>query len=417
MANAKRKPQRKAPSAEALVRATITDLRRIASTSKGKMKYLPDLDKVLEEIYGVKGIGSKFCSGKKQAIDKIMKKIDFKSLVLMIKGSERGTKGLLAAVVIAHSKLETDLTKTAKELKKDRKTITEACKRLRRIYHIEKYKDPSDISVDDLKDYLDQNDDFYYDYDEYDYDDDDYGYDDYDRKIELSGGPSAIEKLFDSYKDNRRNDDYYDEDEDDDYDDCDDENEEIRKSISSGDMANERIDTLITKVINPLIDKIDASQRYQASIEEKLDRLRTPAPTPERSRYVPLPQEVMRTQEVPQKATQIKPDPQLTAISKALTSINSKVIKTDQKLTNLTSEFDRMNDVVRGLVNDVYAEEDTEEDDDDINDPDLVSMDAVTASFTGARNPVEIVKDDGFHKIAEDYEDQQSPISLKNMSE
>ena len=122
-------------------------------------------------------------------------------------------------------------------------------------------------------------------------------------------------------------------------------------------MANDRIDTLISKVINPLIDKIDASQRYQASIEEKLDRLRTPAPTPERSRYVPLPQEVMRTQEVPQKATQIKPDPQLTAISKALTSINSKVIKTDQKLTNLTSEFDRMNDVVRGLVNDVYAEE------------------------------------------------------------
>ena len=44
-------------------------------------------------------------------------------------------------------------------------------------------------------------------------------------------------------------------------------------------------------------------------------------------------------------------------------------------------------------------------------------MDAVTASFTGVPNPVEIVKDDGFHKIAEDYEDQQSPISLKNMSE
>lgn len=414
MANLKnnaRKPS--APSANVLIRAVISDLRRIASNSKGKMKYLEDLDKVLEEIYGVKGIGSRFCSGKKSEIDKVMKRIDFKSLVLMIQGSVRGTKGLLELTVGAHANSKNSYDRSADERKEDRKSFSKACKRLRTAYHIEKYRDPSKVTAKDLKDFLKQNDDIYdYDYDGYGYgydDDDDYDYDDYSSREAAFGCKSEVEKLFDAYKQN--NGYYSGSDYDIDIDDDDD--DEIRQAISSGDLANERINELSSRVINPMINKIDENQRFNAALAEKLDRfidsLTAPAPNRE---YVPLPKETI-SRSSSMSARPINNDPQLNAIASALTSINQKVTRTDTRLASLTEEVNRVNDVVRGIVNDVYSNDDDDYEDD--GEP-TVSMDAVNAAFAGMQDAEEPAVNNGFRKTAEDIE-PASPISLKNMPE
>lgn len=415
MANLKNNTKKpSAPSANVLIRAVIADLRRIASNSKGKMKYIEDLDKVLEELYGVKGIGSRFCSGKKSEIDKVMKRIDFKTLVLMLQGSVRGTKGLFELTVGAHANIKNSYDRSSDERKEDRKSFSKACKRLRTAYHIEKYRDPSKVTAKDLKDFLKQNDDIYdYDYDGYGYgydDDDDYDYDDYSSREASFGCKSEVEKLFDAYKQNNGyySGSDYDIDIDDDEDD-----DEIRKSISSGDMANDRIDALISKVINPMLNKMDETQRFNASIAEKLDRITAPVtPAPSRE-YVPLPTEtIKRTSSM--SARSVNDDPQLNAIATALTSINQKVTRTDTRLTSLTEEVNRVNDVVRGIVNDVYSDDD-EDDYEDDNEP-TVSMDAVNASFAGMRDAEEPAVNNGFRKTAEDIE-PTSPISLKNMSE
>lgn len=367
MANPKRKPNTKgaAPSVDALIRATIADLRNMAANQKGKPKYIEDLDAVLYEIYGVKKIGSRFCSGKKQAISKVIKKIDFKSLVLMIKGSERNTKGLLAAIVKIHARIENDYESSAKEIKKAKETVKEACKLLRKVYHIEKFKDPSDVSVKDLRKFLDNNDYSYgYGYDD-DYDDD-YGYDDYDDDVDFGGGGSAIEDLFNRYKSTS---DSYDTD-DDDYDD---DLEEIRKTVSSGDMANERLDTLIEKVINPMINKIDHSQKYMSSIDEKLDRLAQIQANPNPS-YVQIPREPVPT---PSSSGD------MTAITAAITAMSKKLASNDAKFDQLA----RTTNILTEIVRDMAAEEEQESDDDEYDEDDdtaeSVSMDTINSSFTG----------------------------------
>ena len=368
MANPKKRMNAKgaAPSVDALIRATIADLRNMAANQKGKPKYLEDLDSVLYEIYGVKKIGSKFCSGKKQIISKVIKKIDFKSLVLMIKGSERSTKGLLAAIVKIHARVENDYESSTKEIKKAKETIKEACKLLRKVYHIEKYKDPSDVSIKDLRKFLDNNDSYGYGYDD-DYDDDDYGYDYDDDDVDFGGGGSAIETLFDKYKSTSDSYDTDDEDDDDDYD-------EIKKTISSGDMANERLDTLIEKVINPMINKIDHSTKYMSSIDEKLDRLSSLQSIP--AAYVPLPTE----------SPTLNPAGDMKSITAALNDITKKLAANDAKFAQIARTTDILTDIVRDMAaeeqnDDVeYEEDDTDETEES---SDAVSMDAINSSFTG----------------------------------
>ena len=193
----------------------------------------------------------------------------------------------------------------------------------------------------------------------------------------------------------------------------DDDDDEIRKSISSGDLANERINELSSRVINPMINKIDENQRFNTALAEKLDRFIDSLTAPAQNReYVPLPKETI-SRSSSMSARPINNDPQLNAIASALTSINQKVTRTDTRLASLTEEVNRVNDVVRGIVNDVYSDDDDDYEDD--GEP-TVSMDAVNASFAGMQDAEEPAVNNGFRKTAEDIE-PTSPISLKNMSE
>ena len=107
-----------------------------------------------------------------------------------------------------------------------------------------------------------------------------------------------------------------------------------------------------------------------SSIDEKLDRLSSLQSIP--AAYVPLPTE----------SPTLNPAGDMKSITAALNDITKKLAANDAKFAQIARTTDILTDIVR----DMAAEEqndDVEYEEDDTDETDAVSMDAINSSFTG----------------------------------
>lgn len=162
------------PAAELLC-ATRRDLRMLAMNSKGKLAYLPSLDYIFKEIYGIKHIASRLISKKDSEARKIYSKIQMDTLMYILLDSE--VHDILRQAVILHNKLEKDASLTSKEVKKYEKKIRSMCDVIRKDFNIKKQKNEDDIDIKHISEFIDKRtDDYGYYFDDDDDSPYDYGY-------------------------------------------------------------------------------------------------------------------------------------------------------------------------------------------------------------------------------------------------
>lgn len=236
----------------ALVAMTIRDLKITASNEKGKMRYLKGLDFVLNELYGVKKLGSKLVMGKPKDVSKVMSKVDLTGLIKLF--CDRKDKEIFRSCIIIYHRVAEDDSLTDKETKKYLKKIKKTCAILRKAHGISKYKTEDDVTVKDLERYISNNED--YDYDDYDFDyDDEFDYDGSD--IPASNIEKYLESVGASTGKRHEYDDSYDYpefDDDDDYDEDDDDDNEIAEGFRQ-----------IGTALNGIVDRLEAIESRQES--------------------------------------------------------------------------------------------------------------------------------------------------------
>ena len=362
----------------------MKDIKNMAANSNGKLKYLESLDDTLKEIFGVKNIASKIISGKPKQIEAIKAKIDMTQLIKVICGD--GSKTAVRNMTLMMYKLAYDTSMTSKETKKTMKTIKEAAKTIRANYKISKYKSEEDVSIDDLKRFIN-------DYgDEYEYY---FGMDDdYDNTFDVlssRGSMSNLERYLSQFEEPRRSHGYFDDDDDeeDNYipsgylNDDDDEDEDDENYLA------DIIDKTMSSAMNKFAEKIE--NRFE-KIESKISK----SVSPLAESYIPPVRETVAPSS----------DANMNSLIASMNNINKVLIKNNQAigvmndnihgiaetvtvinedLDHLHNRVDTLSEVSEQIIRDFYEEVD----DDGVDDE--IIIDGEDDVVEGAVSPDEIL--------------------------
>lgn len=399
------------PAAELLC-ATRRDLRMLAMNSKGKLAYLPSLDYIFKEIYGIKHIASRLISKKDSEARKIYGKIQMDTLMYILLDAE--VHDILRQAVILHNKLEKDASLTSKEVKKYEKKIRTMCDVIRKDFNIKKQKNEDDIDIKHISAFIDRRSD---DYGYYFDDDDDglsYGYNFYDDDDDDRYDTSVISRAFgssrrrksqpnselarvvDKYERPRHNYDYEEEawegyDEIKGIRDEDDEDDDISRLVDLIGNFSDRLEGL-----EDLITKPKPNTNIYALPEEKPV---TPKPTESVKSVNPTDAGVpkmlsdisrmVRQQSVDMNTLQKK-------TGQALGAVCNKIEQVSAQVNELAGAYDEMYEQVFS-----YADDDTDEFVASSDDVPGVTMDEVINALNQDSKPAPI--------------DASSPVNVKNL--
>ena len=225
-----------------LVGLTLKYFRSLGRNKNGKYAYVDQLNKVCEDIFGVKKLGDKLSHKKSQ--DKLLKAIktfDFKSLVAMLADdSARRKLSMLVQLRVAIDKPET----TSSERKRAKKTYKKLVDRMISEFEVEKNYETDIISA--AEELLKDDDEYDWDYDDDNFesiwgtDEDEYSssYKKYRNKKRTK--PNRLAQLL--YGDHESYDDY---DDDEDYYDAREDSPIMTKLVDAMVSINNKLDSVI----------------------------------------------------------------------------------------------------------------------------------------------------------------------------
>lgn len=389
-----------------LAAMTIRDLKLTASDEKGKLKYIKGLDYVLNELYGIKKLGSRLISGKSKELNKIKAKINLTGLIKLF--CDREDKEIFRTAIIIYHKAIEDNSLTDKEVKKHLKKIRKTVELLRKSHGIVKYKNEDDVSIKELEKYISNN-----EYDDFIVDDDEGDYDLY-TDISPRRPASNVERYLDSVDDRgiyrNTNDDMYPEfdDDDDEYDDDEDD--------------NTRHDNIAD---SPIIGKIASAMN---SIIDRLENL-------EQNRVSNIPPSIQQDSRAMHKHSAAM-DSNTAAIIGSINNLNKVVSSNNSAIGQLASNLDAVGDTVSAIndevttitrrvnsltegynmiINDLYEDDAVEIDSDDEDNDNIIIKSGPDVSIDDINNAL---SSDELVEVPEETQNtpiRVNPVSIKDM--